>query len=176
LRVVPGHLPAVQYGSEAAGYGMSGMMIDAPARYYGVACRDRRLTAVVGYAARRTYIAPIDNVRVDGVDGATGLLHQRFGTRVGELATVDVLQDAIRDYAVIPATVRVSLERDAAAGAEKVAVAWLVGHAAGELGRSVVAADPGRWRWRARRRARWVLAALLAAAVVAVTAVIQLSP
>jgi hypothetical protein len=39
-----------------------------------------------------------------------------------------------------------------------------------------VAADPGRWRWQARRRALWVVAALLLAAVVAVTAVIQLSP
>jgi hypothetical protein len=152
------------------------MMIEAPARYYGVACRDRRLTAVVGYAARRTYIARIDNVRVDGVEGATGPLTLWFGTRVGELATVDLLQDAIGEYAVIPAAVRVSLQRDAAASAEKVAVAWLVGQVTGELGHSVVAADPGRWRWRARRRARWVLAALLAAAVVAVTAVIQLSP
>jgi len=152
------------------------MMIDAPAHYYVVSCRDRRLTAVVGYAARRTYIARIDNVRVDGVDGATGPLTLWFGTRVGELATVDVLQDAIRDYAVIPAAVRASLQRDAAASADQVAVSWLVGHAAGELGRSVVAADPGRWRWQARRRALWVVAALLLAAVVAVTAIIQLSP
>src|SRR6266508_6968588 len=98
---------------------MSGTMIDAPARYYGVACRDRRLTAVVGYAARRTYIARIDNVRVDGVDGATGPLTLWFGTRVGELATLDVLQDAIRDYAVIPTAVRVSLERDAAASTDQ---------------------------------------------------------
>ncbi len=154
---------------------MSGMMIDAPAHYYVVSCRDRRLTAVVGYAARRTYIARIDNVRVDGVDGATGPLTLWFGTRVGELATLDVLQDAIRDYAVIPTAVRVSLERDAAASTDQVAAAWLVGHAAGELGHSVVAADPGRWRWQARRRALWVLAALLLAAVVAVTVVIQLS-
>ncbi len=155
---------------------MSGMMIDAPARYYVVSCLDRRLTAVVGYASRRTYIARIDNVGVDGVDGATGPLTLWFGTRVGELATVDVLQDAIRDYAVIPAAVRASLQRDAAASADQVAVSWLVGHAAGELGRSVVAADPGRWRWQARRRALWVVAALLLAAVVAVTAIIQLSP
>jgi len=151
------------------------MMIDAPARYYVVSCRDRPLTAVVGFAAQRTYIARIDDVRVDGVDGATGPLTLWFGTRVGELATVDVLQDAIREYAVIPAAVRASLERDAAASADQVAVTWLVGHAAGELGHSVVAADPGRWRRRTRRRALWVLAALLLAAVVAVTAVIQLS-
>src|SRR6266545_1195443 len=142
---------------------MSGMMIDAPARYYVVSCLDRRLTAVVGYASRRTYIARIDNVGVDGVDGATGPLTLWFGTRVGELATVDVLQDAIRDYAVIPAAVRASLQRDAAASADQMAVSWLVGHAAGELGRSVVAADPGRWRWQARRRALWMVAALLLA-------------
>ena len=58
--------------------------------------------------------ARTDNLQVDGVDAPEGTLTVWFGTRAGELPTVEALQTAIGANAVIPPAVRATLQHDAA--------------------------------------------------------------
>ena len=145
-------------------------------RRYPIPCLQPGLVAVVWWnAVGLTYTARIDNLKVDGVEVPEGTLAVWFGTRYGELQTVEALQAAIAAHAVVPARVRRALERDAAVGVGQPLGSWPAGQPARELISELLVADHDLSQGRAALRALLMLTALLVAAVVAVAVAVTLS-
>jgi hypothetical protein len=144
-------------------------------RPYVIPCLHPRQTARVWwYGAGQTYTARIDNMKVDGVGAPEGTLTVWFGTRVGELPTVEALQVAISANAVIPPTVRTTLQRDAAVSIDEPSASWPAGQPSRELISELLAADHDLSQGRAALRGLLMLIGLLVAAVVAVAIVVTL--
>ncbi len=120
-------------------------------------------------------VARIDDVAGGGRETRAATLTLGVGTRIGQLPTVDALQDVIREYAVIRRRSGRGLEQDAAAGPGQPAGRWLAGHEAGDLGRSIAPSVGLAGGWHGYGCALLVLAVLLVAAVVAVAVVLGLS-
>ena len=141
-------------------------------RRYVIPCLYPRLSAMVWWnAVGQTYTARIDNMMVDGVEGT---LTVWFGTRAGELPTVEALQTAIGANAVIPPAVRMALQRDAAVGVGEPLVNWPAGQPSGGLIAELLTADQDLARGRAALRGLLLLVGLLVAAVAAVVIVVTL--
>ena len=144
-------------------------------RRYAIPCLRPRLTAMVWWnAVGQTYTARIDNMKVDGVNAPEGTLTVWFGTRAGELPTVEALQAAIGANAVIPPAVRTTLQRDAAVGVGEPLTSWPAGQPSGELIAELLTADQDLSQGRAAVRGLLMLVGLLVVAVVAVAIVVTL--
>ena len=141
-------------------------------RRYVIPCLYPRLSAMVWWnAVGQTYTARIDNMQVDGVDAPEGTLTVWFGTRAGELPTVDALQTAIGANAVIPPAVRATLQRDAAVSVAEPLASWPAGQPSGELIAELLTADQDLAQGRAALRGLLLLVGLLVVAVAVVVMV-----
>jgi hypothetical protein len=122
---------------------------------YQIPGLDPELTVLVGWdATLASYVA-----QVEGLRGA-GTLHDPdlrlvawFGSHQGELGTVDDLQDAICEYAVVRSDIRAALEADRAAPAVMASAPLRLVSSTGKpeaAARQVRDPSPGRaWRDRA---------------------------
>jgi len=122
-------------------------------------------------AVGQTYSARIHNLQVDAPEGT---LTVWFGTRAGELPTVEALQTAIGANAVIPPAVRATLQHDAAISVGEPSASWPAGQPSGELIAELLTADQDLAQRRAALRRLLILVGLLVAAVLAVAIVVTL--
>jgi hypothetical protein len=139
---------------------------------YQIPGLDPELTVLVGWDATLTsYVAQVEGLRGAGTVNDPDLrLVAWFGSHQGELGTVDDLQDAIGEYAVVRSDIRAALEADRATPAVLASAPLRLASATGKPEAAGQARDPSPGRAR-RDRALMVGVAVVGAILVVIAAI-----